>query len=71
MESFSVPKAASIATILFMFGSVILLAFKLTPAINKELQNESFETLDSHHGCDMIRYMDKFNRWHYFMKCND
>jgi hypothetical protein len=37
------------------------------PASNQDL----FQVVDSYRGCDIIRYTDQSNRWHYLMKCND
>jgi hypothetical protein len=28
-----------------------------------------FRTVDSYHGCDIVRYQDDTNRWHYFLDC--
>jgi hypothetical protein len=28
-----------------------------------------FKVVDSYHGCDIVRYTDRTNLWHYFMDC--
>lgn len=32
---------------------------------------EKFKVVDTYHGCDLVRYTDRSNSWHYFLKCND
>lgn len=30
-----------------------------------------FEVVDKYDGCDVVRYTDRSNSWHYFLKCDD
>ena len=30
-----------------------------------------FEVVDKYDGCDVVRYTDRSNNWHYFLKCDD
>jgi hypothetical protein len=65
-------KTDKIAIAIGLSASVLLLAyvFKSTddPLADSK---EPFRIVDSYYGCDIIRYTDESNRWHYFMKCND
>jgi len=64
-------KTAAITTVVIMATSVLLLAHYMAPAVDQELESKAYSVVDSYHGCDIIRYTDQSNRWHYFMKCND
>ena len=35
----------------------------------EQLVEPKFKVVDSYHGCDIVRYADQTNRWHYFMDC--
>ena len=30
-----------------------------------------FEVVDKYDGCDVVRYTDRSNSWHYLLKCDD
>ena len=30
-----------------------------------------FEVVDKYDGCNVVRYTDRSNSWHYLLKCND
>lgn len=62
--------------IIGMFYSVVIcglliLAFAIVFP-SKEPGNkteEKFKVVDQYEGCNVIRYTDDTNRWHYFLKC--
>jgi len=29
-----------------------------------------FEVVDKYNGCDVVRYTDRSNQWHYFLDCS-
>jgi hypothetical protein len=65
-------KSAAVASILiFVPTFIFLLAYHMAPAVDEEIESKAYNVVDSYHGCDIIRYTDTTNRWHYFMKCND
>lgn len=50
----------------------ILLVFAFAPVERPTATaKQTFQVVDSYHGCDIVRYSDITNRWHYFMKCHD
>jgi len=57
-------------------ASFILLAMGAFAAFLLFLGNGSdpaqtkFEVVDKYDGCDVVRYTDRSNRWHYFLDCN-
>ena len=65
-------KSDKIALVFGASALLVLVAFVFSPNQNQSADHkEPFEVVDSYHGCDIIRYTDITNRWHYFMKCND
>jgi hypothetical protein len=46
----------------FIFMTVLL-----SPSAEK---SEKFKVVDQYNGCDVVRYTDVSNRWHYFLNCN-
>ncbi len=52
-----------------VMGLFVLLIWslnRLTPEISLE---ERFKVVDQYQGCDVVRYTDDSNRWHYFLDC--
>jgi len=41
----------------------------MTPTETDQATSPRFKTMDSYHGCDVVRYQDDSNRWHYFLDC--
>lgn len=41
----------------------------MTPTETDQTPGPRFKTMDSYHGCDVVRYQDDSNRWHYFLDC--
>lgn len=31
---------------------------------------EKFKVVDHYEGCNVVRYTDRSNQWHYLLKCN-
>jgi len=35
----------------------------------EEIKKDPFEVVSSYKGCDVVRYTDNSQAWHYFLKC--
>jgi len=55
------------ARLIFVAWCVFLVTGMLTSA--DKTSKESFEVMSSYKGCDVVRYTDESQRWHYFLKC--
>ena len=48
--------------------AVILLLYCIFGQVSKTPEDR-FEVISSYKGCDVVRYTDDSQRWHYFLKC--
>jgi hypothetical protein len=55
------------AWFIFVAWCVFLVTGMLTSA--DKTSKESFEVISSYEGCDLVKYTDESQRWHYFLKC--
>jgi hypothetical protein len=60
----------------FRNGAVFVLAVLVGPALlaalffSGEPQSvKKFEVVDTYRTCDVVRYTDRSNNWHYFLDC--
>jgi hypothetical protein len=56
-----------IAGVIGLFALIVLTIAIFAPT--EKDSKERFKVVDSYHGCDIIRYTDDTNRWHYLMDC--
>lgn len=49
-------------------GTIIILGCVFT---NGSDNSQKFKVIDSYHSCDIVRYTDLTNRFHYFMDCKN
>ena len=52
-----------------LFAAMLLLAYFLGPPGEQENNKDKFQVIDRYEDCDVIRYTDPTNRWHYLLKC--
>lgn len=61
------PKELILTVVIFMSAIIGLsIAASSKPEVPP---GPRFRTVDSYHGCDIVRYEDETNRWHYFLDC--
>ena len=46
-----------------------IMLFALLPSGVDDASPIKFEVVDKYEQCDVVRYTDKTNRWHYFLHC--
>lgn len=54
---------AAVLVVLLVFGAFIIAFSQHSP------QPTSFEIVDKYKNCDVVRYVDPSNRYHYFLHC--
>jgi hypothetical protein len=60
----------SIAGAIIGFG-FLLLFYGIFYTNKPHAENSvKFQVIDTYQGCDVIRYTDQTQRWHYFFKCS-
>ena len=66
-------KFTQIAYNIIWFGVCIFAIFAMLYGIFKPLPKETieskFEVVDVYKNCEVIRWTDPSNRWHYFLNC--
>ena len=50
-----------------IFGVLILFITMITP--NDPTPEKKFEVVDKYGDCNVVRYTDETQRWHYFLDC--
>ena len=55
---------------ILLFGLMFLVAYLLGPTEEQGKSKEKFQVIDRYEDCDVIRYTDPTNRWHYLLKCS-
>lgn len=57
-----------IAVWFILVPGVVLLLYSIFGTVDKNPEDR-FEVISSYEGCDLVRYTDESQRWHYFLKC--
>jgi len=58
------------ATFVIVIMGVIVMGIGILGTFDKEMTPEQkFQVVDSYKGCDVVRYTDETQRWHYFLDC--
>lgn len=52
-------------------GGLIFFAFVTGHDHQGSDNSQKFKIIDSYHSCNIVRYTDISNRFHYFMDCNN
>ena len=52
-----------------LFFLALFFLFVLTLGKPDDTPREKFKVVDQYQGCDVVRYTDDSNRWHYFLDC--
>ena len=50
---------------------VLFFTFILTLGEPDDAPREKFKVVDNYNECDVVRYTDDSNRWHYFLDCRE
>ena len=66
-EAFDEFRNGAVFVLAVLAGSALF----MTLFFSSEPQSvKKFEVVDKYKGCDVVRYTDKSNNWHYFLDCN-
>ena len=55
--------------VILTLGAFMVLLVFLGNGSNKA--QTKFEVVDTYKGCDVVRYTDRSNNWHYLLDCRD
>jgi hypothetical protein len=55
--------------VILTLGAFMVLLVFLGNGSNKA--QTKFEVVDTYKGCDVVRYTDRSNSWHYLLDCHD
>lgn len=69
MTEYKNKKEILLTVVVFMSIIAGLAIAASTGPATKATTSPRFRTIDSYHGCDIVRYQDDSNRWHYFLDC--
>lgn len=61
--------ARGFAVAISVFGVFVLFISMLTPG--DPTPQEKFKVVDKYKECDVVRYTDRSNSWHYLLDCHD
>ena len=57
-----------IAAWFIIVPAILSLTYAVVSPVNKTIEDR-FEVVSSYKGCDVVKYTDESQRWHYFLKC--
>ena len=56
--------------ILLVISIPLIIVWRLSPAFPDLPAKERFKVVDTYEDCEVLRYTDESNRYHYFLHCD-